>query len=99
MRHLTFFQHPDRFVTAMVGYTGMSDEDIWLNTFIQRDQQGQYIILLDGENDHHTERLYLEDIPITSAPDLLSTGIYAYRAKASGSGRMGLHRQIHLEGL
>jgi hypothetical protein len=74
------YQHPHRFIIALAGYTKMNDEELGLNTFIKSDDHGRYI-MLQTENQPETERLYLEDQPVAFAPDLVSTGTTAYRAK------------------
>ncbi|KAL2825722.1 hypothetical protein BDW59DRAFT_145781 [Aspergillus cavernicola] len=77
------YQHPDRFIIALAGYTEMNDEELGLNTFIKSDDHGRYILLQSDQskNQAKTERLYLEDQPVAFAPDLVCTGTTAYRAK------------------
>ncbi|EEQ29275.1 conserved hypothetical protein [Microsporum canis CBS 113480] len=70
----------DRFIIVTASYTEMSDEELGINTFIKKDEQRQYV-MVKGENKADMERIYLEDQPIAFAPDIVSSGTAAYRAK------------------
>jgi len=73
-------QDPHRFLTIMVGYTLMSDEELGLDTYIKTDKIGKYIEpKQDGGKVY--ERLYLEDKPIASQRAIIYRGTACYRAK------------------
>ncbi|KAI9863684.1 MAG: hypothetical protein M1813_003707 [Trichoglossum hirsutum] len=71
---------PDRFIKVIVGYTMMSDEELGLNTYIEDNKYGKYIMIkLDGKI--KKQRLYLEEVPIASQRAIVCRGTTCYRAK------------------
>jgi Fungal protein kinase len=42
-------QDPHRFIKIMVGYSMMSDEELGVNTSIERDETGKYIVFKGDE--------------------------------------------------
>jgi hypothetical protein len=77
-------EKPDRFITTIAGYTMMSDGELGINTLIEKDELGKYI-LLEGVDETEAEKLYLEDQPIAFPRRILSQGPTYYPAKRLAS--------------
>ncbi|TAQ84872.1 hypothetical protein B7494_g6812 [Chlorociboria aeruginascens] len=69
---------PERFVRVIAGYALMTDAELGLNTFINRDGNGRYIVTQDM-------RIYLEDKPIASQKAVVSRGTACYRGRQHGT--------------
>jgi hypothetical protein len=77
-------EDPRRFIRVMASYTMMSDEELGMDTYIQEDDDGKYI-MFKGEAWRRRERLYLEREPIASQRAIVCRGTTCYRAKKKRS--------------
>jgi Fungal protein kinase len=78
---------PNHFISVMTGFLGLNDDELGLDTFIQNDELGKYV-LLNKNKDTEEERVYLENEPIFSRKGIVAEGAMAcYRAKRSHSKR------------
>lgn len=82
-------EDPRQFVKIMFGYMRMSDEELGVNTYIEEDKIGKYIVLKEKDKgkSKKKERLYLEDKPIASQRAIVCRGTTCYRAKSLNSDR------------
>jgi hypothetical protein len=71
-------KEPERFVKVLTGYAMMSNAELGLNTFIERDGNGKYIVTRDV-------RISLEDKPIASTKAIVCRGTTCYRGRRSDS--------------
>ncbi|KAF1997507.1 hypothetical protein P154DRAFT_524707 [Amniculicola lignicola CBS 123094] len=78
-------EDPRRFIKIMFGYTRMGGGELGVNTYIQEDENGNYIVL--QEEGKEKERLYLEDKPIAFQRAIVCRGTACYRAKKRESER------------
>lgn len=56
-------EYPDRFIKLIVGYTMMSHAQLGLDTFIEKDEIGRWVMFKE-EGKTKEEKLYLEGQPI-----------------------------------
>ena len=56
-------EEPERFIRTMAGYVMMSDEELGLDTFIERDDGDQFITVVEDVTGKE-RRLQLEPVPI-----------------------------------
>lgn len=82
-------EDPRQFVKIMFGYTRMSDEELGVNTHIEEDKIGKYIVLKkkDRGKSKMEKRLYLEKNPIAFQRAIVCRGTTCYRAKSLDSDR------------
>jgi hypothetical protein len=73
-----------RFITTIAGYQVMSDSELGINTLIEKDKAGKYI-LFQGDDESQPCRLYLEDKPIVYPRTIVSRGPACYRARRPAS--------------
>lgn len=73
---------PRRFLVAVAGYAMMSDEELGVDTFIQNDREGKYI-MLTSKDDSICERLNLRE-RVRSHPGVVYSGPTCYRAERTG---------------
>jgi hypothetical protein len=69
-------KEPERFVKVLAGYAMMSDAELGLNTFIERDGSSKYVVVRDA-------RVALEDKPIASTKAIVCRGTTCYRGRRS----------------
>jgi hypothetical protein len=87
---LDIHKEPDRFVSMMNSFLTLNDEELGMDTFIQHDVLGKYILLNKGK-DTEEERIYLGSEPIHRRRGIMCRGTPAcYRAKRPGSERRDL---------
>lgn len=73
-------EDPDRFIKVIVGYTMMSDAELGLDTFIEKDEIGRWIMFKE-EGKTKEDKIYLEDQPIALQGAIVCRGTTCYRAK------------------
>jgi hypothetical protein len=71
-------KEPQRFIHAIVGYAMMTDEDLGLGTFVQRDGQHTSITITDVASGKD-QQLKLEASPFTTQRSIVSRGTTCYR--------------------
>ena len=69
---------PERFVRALSGYCMMSDEELGLDTFIEREGTKEFVTIVD-ENTGKQVRLQLENHPIARQGAIVGRGTSCYR--------------------
>ncbi|KAI5923465.1 FunK1 protein kinase [Camillea tinctor] len=75
-----------QFLSIILSYQRMTDQDLGKTNIIKTDKGGSYIIL-DSVVMPSLGKLYLESQPIASREDLVGTGTTCYRAKMPNSNR------------
>ncbi|KAI3328899.1 FunK1 protein kinase [Xylariaceae sp. AK1471] len=75
-----------QFLSIILSYQRMTDQDLGKISIIETDKDGSYIIL-DSEVMPSLGKLYLESQPIASRKGLIGTGTTCYRAIMPGSNR------------
>ncbi|KAI0403529.1 FunK1 protein kinase [Xylaria palmicola] len=70
-----------QFLSIILSYQRMTDQDLGKSNIIKTDESGSYIIL----NSVALGKLYLENQPIASCKDLVGTGTTCYRARMPDS--------------
>ena len=71
---------PERFVRAIAGYVLMSDEELGLNTFVEREEQKRYVTVTDNATCKRL-RLELEPDPIFVQNAIVCRGTSCYLTK------------------
>ena len=72
-------KEPERFIRTMAGYVMMSDEELGLDTFIERDDGDQFITVVEDATGKE-RRLQLEPIPIARQRAIVCRGTSCFRA-------------------
>lgn len=75
-----------QFLSIILSYQLMTDEDLGKNSMLQSDQGGSYVVLGSSVTPS-MGKLYLEDQPIASREHLVGTGTTCYRARMPDSSR------------
>lgn len=75
-----------QFLTVILSYQRMTDQDLGKIDIIEADENGSYI-MLDGEAVPSLGKLYLESQPRASREGLVGTGMTFYRARRPHSDR------------
>ncbi|KAI9797634.1 MAG: hypothetical protein M1825_005732 [Sarcosagium campestre] len=77
-------KEPEQFIRALAGYAMMSDEELGLDTFVERDGKDRFIAFTE---DMHSEgrRLQLEPIPIAYQRAIVCRGTSCFRARTPSS--------------
>ena len=69
-------QEPERFIRVIVGYSMMSDEELGLDTFIERKVKSESVMVVDGSGKE--QRLQLESQPIACQAAIVGRGTSCY---------------------
>jgi hypothetical protein len=77
---LNIHQHFVRFLSIILNYQLMTDQELGVNDTIKTDEGGTYIVADTGN-------LYFDTEPIASRNSIVGTGTSCYRAKMPGSDR------------
>lgn len=75
---------PSRLMTIIAGYMWMSDRELGINTRIEKDESGKYI-MLQGGDELQVSKLYLVDEPIAFPRRIVSQATTCYKGKMPGS--------------
>ncbi|KAI1126790.1 FunK1 protein kinase [Nemania abortiva] len=76
----------NQFLSIILSYQRMTDQDLGNNGFIRADKGGSYITL-DGADMPSLGKLYLEEQPIASRGGIAGTGTTCYRTRMPDSDR------------
>ncbi|MCJ1360430.1 MAG: hypothetical protein MMC33_010435 [Icmadophila ericetorum] len=71
-------EEPEKFIQAIAGYTMMDDEELGLDTFIERDDKDQFISVTD-DSTGKDKRLQLEENPFVKQRAIVCRGTNCYR--------------------
>jgi hypothetical protein len=74
----------ERFIRMITGYVMMSDEELGLDTFIEREGTGRFIIITEDATGKE-KRLHLDSGPIAYQRAIVCRGTSCFRAMALGS--------------
>ena len=77
-------EEPERFIRTIAAYVMMSDEDLGLDTFIERDDGDQFITVVEDATGKE-RRLQLESIPIAYQRAIVCRGTSCFRATPPSS--------------
>ncbi|KAL8673853.1 MAG: hypothetical protein Q9168_001718 [Polycauliona sp. 1 TL-2023] len=77
-------KEPERFIRTIAGYVMMSDEELGLDTFIQRDDGNQFITVVEDATGKE-RRLQLEPDPIAYQRAIACRGTSCFRARTLSS--------------
>jgi len=77
-------EEPERFVRMIAAYVMMSDEELGLDTFIERDNGDWFIIVMEDATGKE-RRLQLESVPIAHQRAIVCCGTSCFRAKTPSS--------------
>ncbi|KAL9125176.1 MAG: hypothetical protein Q9217_005580 [Psora testacea] len=77
-------KEPEQFIRALAGYAMMSDEELGLDTFVERDGEDQFIAITEDVNGKE-RRLQLEPVPIAYQRAIVCRGTSCFRARSPGS--------------
>ncbi|KAI4087136.1 MAG: hypothetical protein L6R37_008352 [Teloschistes peruensis] len=75
---------PERFIRTIAAYVMMSDEELGLDTFIQRDDGDQFITVVEDMTGKE-RRLQLDPIPIAHQRAIVCRGTSCFRARTPSS--------------
>ena len=71
-------KEPERFIRTIAGYCMMSDEELGLDTFIEREGKKEFVTVFDKVSGEH-RRLQLETRPIARQAAVVGRGTSCYR--------------------
>lgn len=77
-------EKPECFIRMIAAYVMMSDEELGLDTFIERDDGDRFITVMEDATGKE-RRLQLEPFPIAHQRAIVCRGTSCFRAKTSGS--------------
>ncbi|KAL9130813.1 MAG: hypothetical protein Q9175_006929 [Cornicularia normoerica] len=77
-------EQPERFIRTIAAYVMMSDEELGLDTFIERDDGDQFITVVEDATGKE-RRLQLESIPIAYQRAIVCRGTSCFRATTPSS--------------
>jgi len=77
-------EEPERFIRTIAAYAMMSDEELGLDTFIERDDGDQFITVVEDVTGKE-RRLQLEPVPIAYQRAIVCRGTSCFRAKTPSS--------------
>ena len=77
-------EEPERFIRVIAGYCMMSDEELGLDTFIEREGSNDFVTVTD-EASGEDRRLHLESWPIARQVAIVGRGTSCYRTVDSKS--------------
>ncbi|KAL9028328.1 MAG: hypothetical protein Q9196_003289 [Gyalolechia fulgens] len=77
-------EEPERFIRTIAAYVMMSDEELGLDTFIQRDDSDQFITVVEDATGKE-RRLQLDPDPIASQRAIVCRGTSCFRARTPSS--------------
>ncbi|KAL9585487.1 MAG: hypothetical protein Q9203_004230 [Teloschistes exilis] len=77
-------KEPERFIRTIAAYMMMSDEELGLDTFIQRDDGDQFITVVE-DTTVKERRLQLDPIPIAHQRAIVCRGTSCFRARTPSS--------------
>ena len=77
-------QEPERFIRTIAGYVMMSDEELGLDTFIERDDDDPFITVVEDVTGKE-RRLQLEPVPIAYQRAIVCRGTSCFRARTPSS--------------
>lgn len=77
-------EEPERFIRTIASYVMMSDEDLGLDTFIERDNGDQFITVVEDATGKE-RRLQLDPAPIAYQRAIVCRGTSCFRAKTPSS--------------
>lgn len=77
-------KEPERFICIIAAYVMMSDEELGLDTFIQRDDGDQFITVVEDMTGKE-RRLQLEPVPIAHQRAIVCRGTSCFRARTPSS--------------
>ncbi|KAI4196202.1 MAG: hypothetical protein LQ350_006695 [Teloschistes chrysophthalmus] len=75
---------PERFIRTIAAYVMMSDEELGLDTFIQRDDGDQFITVVEDTTGKE-RRLQLDPIPVAHQRAIVCHGTSCFRARTPSS--------------
>lgn len=75
-------KEPEKFIRAIAGYTMMSDEELGLDIFMERDGEDRFITIAEDVTGKE-KRLHLERDPIVIQRAIVCRGTNCYRTKDS----------------
>ncbi|KAL9124715.1 MAG: hypothetical protein Q9217_005981 [Psora testacea] len=75
-------KEPEQFIRAIAGYAMMSDEELGLDTFVERDGEDRFITITEDVTGKE-KRLHLERDPIVIQRAIVCRGTNCYRTKDS----------------
>ena len=73
-------EKPEQFIRTIAGYTMMSDEELGLNTFIERNEEDQFITIPEDATGKE-KRLRLKRDPIVIQQAIVCRGTSCYCSK------------------
>jgi len=77
-------EEPERFIRMIAAYVMMSDEELGLDTFIERDDDDRFIIVVEDATGKE-RRLQLEPVPIAHQRAIVCRGTSCFRARTPSS--------------
>ncbi len=77
-------EEPERFIRTIAAYVMMSDEELGLDTFIERDDGDQFITIMEDATGKE-RRLQLESVPIAYQRAIVCRGTSCFRARTLNS--------------
>ncbi|KAI4106232.1 MAG: hypothetical protein L6R37_002319 [Teloschistes peruensis] len=77
-------EEPERFIRTIASYVMMSDEELGLDTFIERDDGDQFITIMEDATGKE-RRLQLKPDPIAYQRAIVCRGTSCFRARTSSS--------------
>jgi hypothetical protein len=75
-------KEPEQVIRAIAGYAMMSDEELGLDTFVERDGEDRFITITEDVTGKE-KRLQLEPVPIVIQRAIVCRGTNCYRSKDS----------------
>ena len=77
-------EEPERFIRMIAAYVMMSDEELGLDTFIERDDGDRFITVMEDATGKE-RRLQLEPVPIAHQRAIVCRGTSCFRARTPSS--------------
>ena len=77
-------EEPERFIRTIAAYVMMSDEELGLDTFIERDDGDRFITVVEDATGKE-RRLQLEPVPIAHQRAIVCRGTSCFRARTPSS--------------
>ncbi len=77
-------EEPERFIRTIAAYVMMSDEELGLDTFIERDDGDRFITVMEDATGKE-RRLQLEPVPIAHQRAIVCRGTSCFRARTPSS--------------